>query len=383
MASKVFVESLESRTLLSAAVALVAAVPAPSIVVQGQGVVIATGDAVPSWQDFTDFGPMSTSSGAATRRYLIKNTGTKPLKISTIAVAGLNAGDYVITKAPTGNIAPGTQAAVVISFSPLAAGLRSGRVVIRSNDPSIPKDTFVIQGQGLTTTELPDGLQYATTVAGSGRAATIGDNLIVQYMGFLPNGTVFDPGRAPYLVKIVGGTDPTKWQVIQGWDVGLQGMLPGEDRTLFIPASLGYGVAGYPPDIPPNATLIFETRLRGFGPYLKVLGQNNVRIPSGSTVPSISLGTDFGTTMLGQTVQPLSFILKTNDPDVINLSWPTFTGTQAGRFTFVPGNYDSTLGGWPFTITYKAKIGTANVTVSIPSDDPRGPYTFNIHAQTV
>lgn len=378
MSTTRFIESLESRVLMSAS---------PSLLVQGQNVTIPRGDATISMNDFTDFGPMSTSSGASRRQYVIKNTGTAPLTISSLKIVGTDPADFTITKSPTGAIAPGAQGVFIVKFQPQAEGARSAKVVLVSNDPT-PRYSFAISGEGLNMTTLADGLQYATTVAGSGIPVAAGYGVKVDYTGFLLNGVVFDsslnPGRTPLYVQIVGGTDPTKMHVIQGWDEGLQGMLPGEHRTLIIPSSLGYGATGSAPSIPPNATLVFEVTLLGY-PYLRVRGQDNTMIPSGSTTLSASAGTEFGTTTKGQTVTR-QFLLKTDDASNSGLGLYTinFSGTQSGQFTWSASPYDSVLGGWPLTITYKAgKIGTANVTVSIPNGDPNHVnYTFLIHGQT-
>ena len=50
-------------------------------------------------------------------------------------------------------------------------------------------------------------------------------------------------------------------QVIKGMDIGVTGMAVGGERRVTIPAHLGYGKKGTPPDIPGNSTLVFDLKL--------------------------------------------------------------------------------------------------------------------------
>ena len=50
-------------------------------------------------------------------------------------------------------------------------------------------------------------------------------------------------------------------EVIKGWDIGVKGMRVGGRRKLTIPAKLGYGKRGSPPEIPGDATLCFDIKL--------------------------------------------------------------------------------------------------------------------------
>jgi FKBP-type peptidyl-prolyl cis-trans isomerase len=107
-------------------------------------------------------------------------------------------------------------------------------------------------------TRTPSGLRYQDITKGQGAEATADHTVSVHYTGWLPNGEKFDSSRdrnLPFSFSLGAG------QVIAGWDEGVAGMKVGGRRKLVIPADLGYGTAGAPPDIPPGATLVFDVEL--------------------------------------------------------------------------------------------------------------------------
>ncbi len=96
---------------------------------------------------------------------------------------------------------------------------------------------------------------------GSGAEAKAGDIVTVDYVGALPDGTIFDASQnhgQTFSFTLGAG------QVIKGWDMGVAGMKEGGKRLLIIPSSLGYGANAVGP-IPANSTLIFEVTLHKVG----------------------------------------------------------------------------------------------------------------------
>jgi len=94
-------------------------------------------------------------------------------------------------------------------------------------------------------------------VKGTGPEAVRGKTVEVHYTGWLTDGTKFDSsvGRGPFSFRLGAG------EVIEGWDRGVAGMRVGGKRKLTLPPDLAYGAAGAPPEIPPNAALVFEVEL--------------------------------------------------------------------------------------------------------------------------
>ena len=111
-------------------------------------------------------------------------------------------------------------------------------------------------------TTTASGLQFEDTVVGGGAEAKPGRNVTVHYTGWLyengQQGAKFDSSKdrgEPFICPLGEG------MVIQGWDEGVQGMKEGGQRTLIIPANLGYGARGAGGVIPPHATLKFDVEL--------------------------------------------------------------------------------------------------------------------------
>ena len=99
---------------------------------------------------------------------------------------------------------------------------------------------------------------------GKGDAVRFRSAVLVNYTDWVYDGCkpdfkgeMFDTseGKLPFSVMVGAG------RVIRGWDEGLLGMKVGGKRKLTVPSDLGYGIKGSPPEIPPNATLIFDVEL--------------------------------------------------------------------------------------------------------------------------
>ncbi len=104
-------------------------------------------------------------------------------------------------------------------------------------------------------------LKVVDKKVGTGDEAVTGATLTMHYTGWLyengQKGKQFDSSRggSPFDFKLGAG------EVIEGWDEGIRGMKAGGVRELIIPPEKAYGTRGAPPDIPPNATLLFEVEL--------------------------------------------------------------------------------------------------------------------------
>ena len=122
-------------------------------------------------------------------------------------------------------------------------------------DQLFPKDAAPGEVNWSTTAS---GLKISDETKGSGNPVKTGDTVSVHYTGYLTDGAKFDSSldrNTPFEFTVGAG------RVIPGWEEGLVGMQVGGKRSLLVPPELAYGVQGYPPIIPGNATLRFDIEL--------------------------------------------------------------------------------------------------------------------------
>jgi peptidyl-prolyl cis-trans isomerase A (cyclophilin A) len=124
-----------------------------------------------------------------------------------------------------------------------------------------------------TATKSATGLETAITSKGKGTKPAEGTNVLINYAGYLEDGTLFD-SCIEAVAKEYGKYDANraaspngykpmqaqagKYNFIPGFAEGLNSLSFGDKAVFFIPASIAYGERGAGNVIPPNSNIIFE-----------------------------------------------------------------------------------------------------------------------------
>ena len=129
----------------------------------------------------------------------------------------------------------------------LKQGVDKGKLTQKGQSFSLPGVEFEIpKDEQVTIDEVR---------VGEGDLAERGSDVTMKYRGTLESdGSEFDSASRFDFTLGAG-------EVIKGWDKGIEGMRVGGKRKLVIPPKLGYGKRGSPPEIPGDATLVFDVEL--------------------------------------------------------------------------------------------------------------------------
>ncbi|KAM7512074.1 hypothetical protein LguiB_010949 [Lonicera macranthoides] len=139
---------------------------------------------------------------------------------------------------------------VEVPLSPKEEMFRSKK---ESKDNNV--DTMSSQARTLSNGLIIEDLELGKS---NGKMAAPGRKVKVHYIGKLKeNGQVIDTniGKAPFRFRLGDK------EIIEGWNLGLDGMRAGDKRRLVIPPTLGYGSQGTGENIPPNSWLVYDIEL--------------------------------------------------------------------------------------------------------------------------
>jgi FKBP-type peptidyl-prolyl cis-trans isomerase len=133
-------------------------------------------------------------------------------------------------------------------------------------------------------TETASGLKYKIIKAGSGKKPLEGNNVYINYAGYLEDGSLFD-SSIENVNKEYGKFDENRAKqngyqpfpfpygkkdgLIPGFIEALELMNLGDTALIFIPSKLGYGERGAGNVIPPNTNIIFEIEMLETAPTPK------------------------------------------------------------------------------------------------------------------
>ena len=110
----------------------------------------------------------------------------------------------------------------------------------------------------------PGGIRYQDLQIGSGAPVGEGDVVTIHFTAWIDA----EGAKGEMIFNSYDHSTPVTFKigaemVIEGWNDGVAGMLPGGTRLLHIPARYAYGEKGSGETIPPDTDLIYEVELIG------------------------------------------------------------------------------------------------------------------------
>ena len=153
-----------------------------------------------------DFGSVAVGTSGPTLPFTLKNYGSAAVSISSVAITGTNAGDFLLISNTCGNsLAGGATCTVRVKLYPLASGPRSAALTITDSDPASPQSsTLTGIGLGPNASVNPTSLSYGLVPTGtpSTLSVTVSNtgNAALSFTSIATSG-----GNSPLFV-VTGGT---------------------------------------------------------------------------------------------------------------------------------------------------------------------------------
>jgi hypothetical protein len=369
----------------------------PEINVQGNTTSIGDGDITPQYMDFTDFGE-SVIGTPISKTFLIQNTGSGSLIISSLAISGANAADFTVSTPPSSTIAAGSFSTFVITFNSSTAGIRNATLTINNNDSNEAAYDYSIRATAAAlnasseisieanSTYIPDG----NTAYNIPDFTEFGEN----YTGVptTRNYTIYNTGSTNLTIGAISfsGTAAADFSISTSPSATVA---PGSSTTFaitFNTATAGVRNAAISIVNNDSSENPYNFNIRGTGVVfgaaqeIDILGNGN-SIPDNSTFTSTSDFTNLGDSFVGSSLVR-TYTVKNTGTATLTIGAVTKGGTNASEFVLtaisasIAGNSQTT-----FTITFTPTgTGPRTATLSIVNNDgSENPYNFYIEGNGV
>lgn len=250
-----------------------------------------------------------------------------------VACGSSQPADVTPTNPPTATSVQPTQAASATSET---------AVTTPQGTPQATPTPYVLDGA--TTTD--SGLQYLDLKVGDGRSPESGDLVTMNFIGSLPDGTVFantQTSGKPITAQYDRG------QLLPGWEEGLAKMKAGGTAQMVLPPELAFGPQGYGA-IPPNTQIILEVDLLSVEkpPQPTSVSQSDLTTTD-SGLQYADLTTGEGTQVISGTIVTTHFTIwvqngDSNDYVVSSNGGDPLTFAEGSGTTVFPGWEEGMLG---------------------------------------
>ncbi len=305
------------------------------------------------------FAATNVSSTSSPQSVTLANAGTASINITSIAIAGTNAGDFAISPKTCGTTLAGSgNCTVSVTFTPAAAGTRTGTLSFTDSAGNSPQ-TVVLSGTGTSSTAnasvTPASLTFAATnvsSTSSPQSVTLanGGTASINITGIAISGS--NAGDFTISAKTCGTT--------------LAGSGNCTVSVTFTPTAAGTR----------TATLTF-TDSAGNSPQTVALSGTGTSNTANASVTPASL--TFAATNVSSTSSPQSVTLANGGTASINITSIAIAGTNAGDFTISAKTCGTTLAGpgnCTVSVTFTpATAGTRTGTLTFTDSAGNSPQT--------
>lgn len=312
-----------------------------------------------------NFGSVALGQTSNSQMVTLTNTGGQQLDLSSIALGGSDAGDFVATPNCPAVLAVNVTCSISVDFVPAAAGLREAALLARDNAPGSPQ-SIPLSGTGIAAqpavTLSPGALSFPTTTQGNTSASQ--------------SVTVTNSGNATLHVSsvLLSGANPNDFVMVNGCSGAYPVNATCTVNVSFSPQGAGQRLASVliTDDAPGSPQPV---QLSGMGGALP------------STKPGVTLSTSaisFGAVTQGTTGAPRNITLTNSGGSTLHISSVQLGGVSPGDVSLSNGcnagsyvvNASCTL-----TVTFApVDLGQRSASITIADDAPNSPQTISISA---